>query len=142
MTDIYCQDAPQPVGPYPHAKRVGNWVFLSGVGPRRPDTNEIPGNRKDASGQLLEYDIEAQCHSVLRNVRAILEAAGCTPEDLVDITVYLTNMQRDFKTFNSIYAEYFDSNGPCRTTVEVNALPTEIAIELKCIAYLNGETTQ
>lgn len=91
---------------------------------------------------MVEYDIEAQCHSVLRNVRAILEAAGCTPEDLVDITVYLTNMQRDFKKFNSIYAEYFDSNGPCRTTVEVNALPTEIAIELKCIAYLNGETTQ
>ena len=139
MVDIHSEKAPRPVGPYPHAKRVGNWLFLSGVGPRRPQDNLVPGNLEDESGQVIGYDIAAQCHSVMRNVRTILEAAGAGLENLVDITVFLTNMKADFATFNSVYAGYFDADRPCRTTVEVNALPTEIAIELKCIAYLGRE---
>lgn len=139
--DIETGDAPRPVGPYPHAKRAGNWLYLSGVGPRLPESNEVPGNKKDESGRLLEYDFAAQCHSVMRNVKSILEAAGCRLEDLVDITVFLTDMKRDFATFNGVYAEYFNKHRPCRTTVEVNALPTEIAVELKCIAYVGEESS-
>lgn len=139
MTDFETSKAPRPVGPYPHAKRIGNWLYLSGVGPRLPGNNEVPGNEKDASGRLIRYDIAAQCHSVMQNVRSILEAAGGRLEDLVDITVFLTDMKHDFESFNRIYAEYFGDHRPCRTTVEVNALPTEIAIELKCIAHLGEE---
>lgn len=139
MGDFETSQAPRPVGSYPHAKRIGDWLYLSGVGPRLPESNEVPGNKKDESGRLVEYDIAAQCHSVMRNVRSILEEAGARLEDLVDITVFLTNMKRDFETFNRIYAEYFRDHRPCRTTVEVNALPTEIAIELKCIAHLGEE---
>lgn len=133
--------APRPVGAYPHARRVGPFLLLSGVGPRQPgqtERTEIPGTQFDAAGHLLDYDIEAQCHAVFANVAQILTAAGARWEDLVDITVFLTDMQRDFATFNRIYAEYFNdpATQPCRTTVEVNALPTPIAIELKCLAYL------
>ena len=132
--------APAPVGAYPHARRVGSFLFLSGVGPRKPGTTDIPGVYFDASGHLLDYDIEVQCHSVFENVRLILASAGASWENLVDITVFLTNMDRDFRVFNRIYAEYFKdpTSQPCRTTVEVNALPTPIAIELKCIAYLEA----
>lgn len=136
MKDIHCSKAPIPVGPYPHAKQVGNWFFLSGVGPRLPENNEVPGNQLDPDGRLVDYDITAQCHSVIRNIRNILAEAGCGLEDVVDVTVYLTNMDRDFQSFNEVYAEYFTDSGPCRTTLEVSALPTRIAIELKCIAYL------
>jgi len=129
-------NAPAPVGAYPHARRVGNLLFLSGVGPRTPGTNEIPGNVYDDNRLLVEYDIEAQCHSVFANVRAILEAAGARWEDLVDVTVYLTDMERDFPTYNRIYAEYFREAQPCRTTLGITALPTRIAIELKCIAVV------
>ena len=139
MIDIQCSAAPPPVGPYPHAKRVGSWLFLSGVGPRLPGSNEVPGNQFDGDGQLIDYDITAQCHSVMNNVGNILKSSGAALSDLVDVTVFLTDMKRDFKTFNEIYAEYFTDNMPCRTTVEVNALPTEIAIELKCIACLDPE---
>lgn len=139
MTDFYCSSAPAPVGPYPHAKRVGNWLFLSGVGPRLPGSNEVPGNKVDSSGRLVGYDIVPQCHSVMRNIEIILEEAGARLDDLIDITVFLTNMSRDFQSFNQVYAEYFGAHRPCRTTLEVNALPTEIAIELKCIAYLARE---
>ena len=128
--------APKPVGLYPHARRVGNLLFLSGVGPRRPGTNEIPGNQLDEHGKLLAYDIEAQCHSVFENVRVILESSGCQWTDLVDVTVFLTNMADDFPKYNAVYAEYFQDVQPCRTTVEVGALPTPIAIELKCIASI------
>lgn len=130
--------APPPVGPYPHARKVGNLLFLSGVGPRKPGQSDIPGVSLDADGQILEYDITTQCHSVFQNVKVILEAAGARWEDLVDVTVFLTHMQADFKTFNAIYREYFPdaATQPCRTTVEVNALPTPIAIELKCLAVL------
>ena len=128
--------APGPVGHYPHARRVGNLLFLSGVGPRKKGIKEIPGVTLDAQGNISSYDIELQCHSVFQNVRYILEASGSRWENLVDVTVFLTNMKDDFKTFNTIYAEYFKDNQPCRTTVEVNALPTPIAIELKCMATI------
>jgi 2-aminomuconate deaminase len=131
---LYSDKAPDPVGLYPHARKVGNLLFLSGVGPRKKGSKEIPGVTLDEKGNIIAYDIEQQCHSVFQNVRYILEASGSRWENLVDVTVYLTNMKADFQTFNKIYAEYFRDNQPCRTTVEVNALPTPIAIELKCVA--------
>lgn len=133
---IHSNKAPEPVGLYPHARRVGNLLFLSGVGPRERGTRVIPGVELDTQGNIVAYDIEAQCHSVFRNIKAILEDAGSSWENLVDVTVFLTNMKRDFATYNRIYAEYFHTNQPCRTTVEINALPTPIAIELKCIATI------
>ena len=129
-------NAPKPVGAYPHARRVGNLLFLSGVGPRDAATDTIPGNVYDAAGKLVAYDIEAQCRAVFANVRVILEASGARWEDLVDVTVYLTDMARDFAAYNRLYAEHFDSAQPCRTTLGITALPTPIAIELKCIAAL------
>lgn len=129
--------APEPVGLYPHARRVGNLLFLSGVGPRVRGTKKIPGVELDEQGNILRYDIEVQCRSVFQNVRYILEDAGSSWDSLVDVTVFLTNMKDDFATYNRIYAEYFKDNQPCRTTVEVNKLPTPIAIELKCIAMID-----
>ncbi|MEQ8476029.1 Rid family hydrolase [Fulvivirga sp.] len=128
--------APEPVGLYPHARKVGNLLFLSGVGPRKRGTKDIPGVTLDEAGNIVEYDIEAQCHSVFENVKLVLEASGSSWDKLVDVTVFLTNMKDDFKKYNAVYAEYFKDNQPCRTTVEINALPTPIAIELKCIATL------
>ena len=133
------ENAPKPVGLYPHARRVGNLLFLSGVGPRKAGSKDIPGVELDSDGNIVSYDIEAQCHSVFQNVRAILEASEASWMDLVDVTVFLTNMDDDFATYNRIYAEYFADNQPCRTTVEINKLPTPIAIELKCIAAVNAE---
>ncbi|MCX2738546.1 RidA family protein [Pontibacter anaerobius] len=129
--------APEPVGLYPHARRVGNLLFLSGVGPRERGTKKIPGVELDEQGNILSYDIEAQCRSVFQNVRYILEDAGSSWDSLVDVTVFLTNMKDDFATYNRLYAEYFKDNQPCRTTVEINKLPTPIAIELKCIAMID-----
>ncbi|MGB3617752.1 MAG: Rid family hydrolase [Catalinimonas sp.] len=126
--------APAPVGLYPHARRVGDLLFLSGVGPRQPGDGAVPGLQLDADGEVADYDMAAQCHAVFRNVRLILEAAGSGWEQLVDVTVFLTDIKRDFSVYNQLYAEYFRENQPCRTTVEVNRLPTPIAIELKCIA--------
>jgi len=126
--------APAPVGAYPHARRVGNLLFLSGVGPRKPGTNAIPGVELDANGRVASYDIEAQCRSVFENVRVILEDAGARWDDIVDVTVFLTNMKDDFPAFNRLYAEHFATNQPTRTTIEVGALPTPIAVELKVIA--------
>ncbi len=128
--------APEPVGAYPHARRVGNLLFLSGLGPRQRGATGIPGVQLDETGEIVSYDIEIQCRSVFDNVGKVLEAAGANWSNLVDVTVFLTNMEQDFATFNRIYAEYFADNQPSRTTVEVNALPTPIAIELKCIAVL------
>jgi len=133
---IESKNAPEPVGLYPHARRVGNLLFLSGVGPRKRGSNDIPGVKMGATGNVLSYDIEAQCHSVFDNVRLILQDAGSGWDRLVDVTVFLTDMQRDFAAYNRIYAEYFKDNQPCRTTVEVTGLPTPIAIELKCIATI------
>jgi 2-aminomuconate deaminase len=129
--------APEPVGLYPHARRVGNLLFLSGVGPRERGTKKIPGVEMDTEGNVVSYDIEIQCHSVFRNVRCILEDAGSGWDKIVDVTVFLTNMKDDFLVYNRVYAEYFKESRPCRTTVEVNALPTPIAIELKVIATID-----
>jgi 2-aminomuconate deaminase len=139
MNDVvHTSTAPAPVGAYPHARRVGNLLFLSGVGSRTPGSNEIPGNVYGAEGNLLSYDIEAQCRQVFANVRAILEASGARWEDLVDVTVYLTDIERDFAVYNRVYAEHFAAVQPCRTTLGITALPTSIAIELKCVAALPG----
>ena len=128
--------APEPVGLYPHARRVGNLLFLSGVGPRQRGSKQIPGVELDDSGAIVSYDIESQCRSVFQNVRFILEDAGSSWENIVDVTVFLTNLKDDFAIYNKVYAEYFADNRPCRTTVEINALPTPIAIELKVIATI------
>lgn len=140
-TSIHNTDkAPNPVGLYPHARQVGNLLFLSGIGPRDPKTGKtIPGLELDHNGNYKSFDFEAQVRQVFDNVRAVLEGSGATWESLVDVTVFLVNMKRDFHTFNRLYAEYFQSNQPCRTTVEVNCLPTPIAIELKCIAVIENE---
>ena len=134
---INSSKAPEPVGLYPHARRVGNLLFLSGVGPRERGTKIIPGVELDDSGSILSYDIEKQCRSVFQNVRYILEDAGSSWERIVDVTVFLTNMKDDFPAYNRIYAEYFAENQPCRTTVEISKLPTPIAIELKVIATID-----
>jgi len=134
--EINSSKAPDAVGLYPHARRVGNLLFLSGVGPRAKGKKEIPGVTLDENGKIISYEIEAQCHSVFQNVRYVLEDAGLSWNNLVDVTVFLTNMKDDFPIYNKIYAEYFKENRPCRTTVEINCLPTPIAIELKCIAVV------
>ncbi len=135
MSDIvHTALAPKAVGAYPHARRVGNLLFLSGVGPRSPKDNSIPGNVHDVEGKLVGYDIEAQCRQVFANVRAVLEASGARWQDLIDVTVFLTDMNADFATYNRSYAEHFSDAQPCRTTLGITALPTPIAIELKCIA--------
>jgi 2-aminophenol/2-amino-5-chlorophenol 1,6-dioxygenase subunit alpha len=131
---ILTSKAPPPVGPYPHAKRVGNMLFLSGIGPRRPQTGEIPGMIHDGAGSVIGHDIEVQTRATIENVRAILEAAGSSLDKVLDVTVYLTDMKRDFAAFNRIYAEYFGHVQPTRTTVGVESLPTPIAVELKVIA--------
>ena len=135
---IHAGNAPKAVGRYPHARRVGNLLFLSGIGPRDPADDSIPGNHHDADGTLRGYDIDAQARAVFANVRAVLEASGARWEDLVDVTVYLTDMARDFKAYNAVWAEHFPdaATAPCRTTLGITALPTPIAIELKCIAVL------
>lgn len=137
---ISTNNAPKPVGLYPHARKVGNLLFLSGVGPRvaGSDKNDsaVPGLSLDKNGNYLAFDFEAQCRSVFDNVRSILEASGSSWEELVDVTVFLTHMKRDFQVYNKLYSEYFVDNQPCRTTVEINALPTPICIELKCIATI------
>lgn len=140
MDKIEAQGAPKPVGSYPHARKVGNLLFLSGVGPRIAGSDAtdsgVPGLEVDKNGNFKALDFEAQCHSVFKNVRIILDASGSSWDKLVDVTVFLVDMKRDFHTYNRIYAEYFKDNQPCRTTVAINALPTPIAIELKCIATM------
>ena len=141
MSDvIQAARAPKPVGTYPHARRVGELLFLSGIGPRDPSTNEIVGNEYFADGRVRKYDIAAQTRAVFANVCAVLEDSGARWEDLVDVTVYLTDMARDFKAYNVVWAEYFPDIGtaPCRTTLGITALPTPIAIELKCTAVIRS----
>ena len=128
--------APQAVGLYPHARKVGDLLFLSGVGPRKAGETEIPGVTLDKKGEIIQYDIEKQCHSVFQNVKYILEDSGSSWDNIVDVQVFLTNMKDDFKKYNTIYAEYFKHNQPCRTTIEIKSLPTPIAIELKIIATI------
>lgn len=133
---ISTNKAPAPIGLYPHSRRVGEFLFLSGIGSREAGTNNIPGNVYDENEKLVQYDIAAQCHSVFKNVRIVLEESGSSWDKLIDVTVFLTNMKEDFETYNKIYADYFKDNQPCRTTVEIKSLPTPIAIELKCIATI------
>ncbi len=133
---IITNKAPDPVGLYPHARKAGNLLFLSGIGPREAGTNKIPGVELDKNGNFISFDFEAQVHSVFKNVKTVLEESGSSWDQLIDVTVYLVNMQRDFQTYNRIWAEYFKTNAPCRTTVGITALPTPIAIELKCVAAL------
>ncbi len=130
------QRAPEPVGAFPHARRVGNLLFLSGIGPRKRGTKDIPGVTLNDKGEIVAYDIETQCLSVFENVRLVLEDAGARWDDVVDVTCFLTDMKRDFPAFNRLYAEHFKSNQPTRTTIEVGALPTPIAVELKVIAAI------
>lgn len=130
--------APEPVGLYPYSKRVGNLLFLSGIGPRERGKKDIPGVTLASDGSIATYDIAVQCHSVFANVKTVLTEAGAQWDDLVDVTVYLTNMKKDFPTYNKLWAEYFPNAQACRTTVEVGALPTPIAIELKCIAVMKS----
>lgn len=126
--------APEAVGLYPHARKVGNFLFLSGVGPRIFGEKDIPGVKLDKEGNIIEYSIEDQCHAVFQNIKYILEDSGSSWDKIIDVTTFLTNMKTDFNTYNKIYAEYFKNNQPCRTTIEVGSLPTSIAIELKVIA--------
>ncbi len=136
-TSINADKAPEPVGLYPHAKRVGNLLFLSGVGPRERGTKKIPGVELNEQGEIVSYDIATQCRSVFNNIKLILEASGSSWNNIVDVTVFLTNMKDDFATYNKLWAEYFAENPPCRTTLEINCLPTPIAIELKVIATID-----
>lgn len=133
---IHTTSAAKPLGLYPHARKVGNLLFLSGIGPRNAADNSIPGLKQDAEGNIIEYDFEAECHSVFANVKAVLEASGSSWDKMIDVTVFLTNMKKDFPLYNKIYGEYFQGVNACRTTVEVKSLPTPISIELKVIATI------
>ena len=134
MDKLYSSKAPEPVGLYPHARKMGNLLFLSGMGPRQKGSKQIPGVTLDDKGNITAYDIEVQCRSVFENIKAVLEEAGSSWDKIVDVTVFLTNMKADFATYNRVYGEYFKENQPCRTTIEIKSLPTPIAIELKVIA--------
>lgn len=133
---IHTDSAAKPLGSYPHARKVGNLLFLSGIGSRNAANNSIPGLELDANGNILKYDIEAECHQVFANVKAVLEASGSSWDKIIDVTVFLTNMKKDFPVYNKIYGDYFHDVQACRTTVEVKSLPTPIAIELKVIATI------
>ncbi len=132
--NTFSQRAPEPVGPFPHAKRVGNLLFLSGIGPRKRGSKKIPGVTLDSEGKIESYDIAEQCRAVFLNVRTVLEDAGSSWERIVDVTVFLTDMEQDFPAFNRIYGEHFHDCQPTRTTIEINCLPTPIAVELKVVA--------
>ena len=139
--NFHSQVAPEAVGPYPHARRVGDLLFVSGIGPRRRGTSDIPGVTLGSDGRISSHDVALQTRSCLENVRAILQEAGLDLEDIVDLQVFLTDIKADFKAFNAVYAEYFDAeSGPTRTTVGVTGLPTPIAVELKVIAHLGQGT--
>lgn len=138
-TSILTEKAAKPLGLYPHSRAVGNLLFLSGIGPRKAGTDEIPGLKLDKYGNYLEFDFEAQCRSVFDNVKTVLEESGSHWNNLLDVTVFLVNMKRDFHIYNKLYAEYFKEAMPCRTTVEVSSLPSSISIELKCLATINPE---
>jgi len=134
---IHTANASSPLGAYPHARKVGNLLFLSGIGPRNPKDNSIPGLELDKDGNIVKYDIAAECHAVFANVKAVLEASGSNWDRIIDVTVFLTNMKKDFPVYNKIYADYFTSVQACRTTIEVKSMPTPIAIELKVIATID-----
>jgi len=138
-SSIITNEAAQPLGAYPHSRRAGNLLFLSGIGPRNPKDNSVPGLQLDSGGNIIKHDIEAECHSVFANVKAVLEASGSSWANIIDVTVFLTNMKTDFPIYNRIYNQYFQDVQACRTTVEVKSLPTPIAIELKIIATIGAD---
>ncbi len=133
---IESSKAPEPVGLYPHARKVGDFIYYSGIGPRERGTKKIPGVELDEQGNITSYDIATQCRSVFNNLKLVVEDSGAEWKNVIDVTIFLTNMKADFKTYNEIYAEYFAENMPCRTTIEIKSLPTPIAIEIKAIAYV------
>lgn len=133
---IESSKAPEPVGLYPHARKVGDFVYYSGIGPRERGTKKIPGVELDDNGNIISYDIATQCHSVFKNLQIVVEDSGASWMDVIDVTVFLTNMKADFPIYNKIYAEYFGENQPCRTTIEIKSLPTPIGIEIKAIAFV------
>ena len=133
---IESNKAPEPVGLYPHARKVGDFIYYSGIGPRERGTKKIPGVELDENGHITSYDIATQCRSVFNNLKLVVEDSGADWKNVIDVTIFLTNMKADFKTYNEIYAEYFADNMPCRTTIEIKSLPTPIAIEIKAIAYV------
>jgi len=133
---IESSKAPEPVGLYPHARKVGEFIYYSGIGPRERGTKKIPGVELDENGNITSYDIATQCRSVFNNLKLVVEDSGADWKNVIDVTIFLTNMKADFKTYNEIYAEYFADNMPCRTTIEIKSLPTPIAIEIKAIAYV------
>jgi 2-aminomuconate deaminase len=135
MSQIVTKSAPEPVGPYPHARRVGDFIFVSGMGPRQPGQKEIPGVTLGAQGEVLKHDVRVQTRATINNIKLVLESAGASLDDIVDVTAFLTHMKEDFAAFNQAYGEFFSEIRPTRTTVEVGALPTPIAVELKVIAY-------
>ncbi len=139
--EIHSQKAAEPVGPYPHARRVGEFLFLSGIGPRVPGQKQIPGVTLGPNGELVAEDFDQQFHSMMRNVKAVLQESGAELTDVVDVTMYLTQMSRDFQKMNRIYAEYFRAPAPTRTTVEIKSLPTPICVEIKCVAYLGSQNS-
>ncbi len=133
---IESSKAPEPVGLYPHARKVGDFIYYSGIGPRERGTKKIPGVELDENGNITSYDIATQCRSVFNNLKLVVEDSGADWKNVIDVTIFLTNMKSDFKTYNEIYAEYFKDNQPCRTTIEIKSLPTPIGIEVKAIAYI------
>lgn len=134
---VNSEKAPKPVGAYPHARREGDLIYLSGVGPRQPGDNSIPGGPiKDANGKPLDYDIKAQTHAVIQNISRILEEAGSSIENVIDVTSFLVDMDRDFSGYNEVWAETLGKVGPTRTTLAISALPTPIAVEMKVIAKI------
>lgn len=135
---LHSSRAPEPVGPYPHARRAGDFIFLSGVGPRMRGSKEIPGVTLAPDGSARSYCIETQCRSCFQNVRSVVEDAGARWDQVVDVTVFLTDMARDFAAYNRVYAEFFAGAGnpnPTRTTLGITALPTPIAVEVKAVVY-------
>ncbi len=133
---VNSRSAPAPVGSYPHARREGEWLFLSGVGPRQAGTTDIPGVTLNAQGEVVDYDVAVQTQAVIDNVKHVLDAAGASLHQVVDIMVFLTNMKDDFALFNQVYAANFSDIQATRTTIGVVALPTPIAVEFKVIARL------
>ncbi len=133
---IESNKAPEPVGLYPHARKVGDFIYYSGIGPRERGTKKIPGVELDENGNITSYDIATQCRSVFNNLKLVVEDSGADWKNVIDVTIFLTNMKADFKTYNEIYAENFAENQPCRTTIEIKSLPTPIGIEIKAIAYI------
>lgn len=121
---IFTEKAPKPIGPYSQAIKVGNFLFISGQIPVDPER-----------GKLVEGDIGAQTHQVLKNIRAIVEAAGGTLNNVVKVTVYLDDMD-DFAEMNEVYSQYFSESKPARAAIEVSRLPKNVKIEIEAIVYI------